>query len=321
MLDFTVAICTYNGEKRLPDVLEKLQNQIGVEEISWEIIIVDNNSKDSTAEVIKTYQANWSTAYPIKYCFEPKQGLAFARRRAVKEARGNFIGFLDDDNLPASNWVEAAHRFTQLHPKLGAYGGRIGGEFEVDPPEGFEKIARFFALIDGKKAYCYNHKYNSTRKKLFPPGAGMVIRKEAWLESVPECPRLEGVCGESFSSKGEDIETLSHIQRAGWEIWFNPEMYIEHKIPSHRLEKKYLISFFRGVGISRYQIRMLSYKPWQRPLIIPAYLANDLLKTVLYFIKSRKKLKEDIVTACEMELLLGLVSSPFYHWKKQLMGV
>jgi glycosyltransferase involved in cell wall biosynthesis len=43
MVNLTVAICTYNGENRIVDVLEKLQSQIGTEEISWEILIIDNN--------------------------------------------------------------------------------------------------------------------------------------------------------------------------------------------------------------------------------------------------------------------------------------
>ncbi|HEY9651162.1 MAG TPA: hormogonium polysaccharide biosynthesis glycosyltransferase HpsE, partial [Coleofasciculaceae cyanobacterium] len=251
MVDFTVAICTYNGEKRLPDVLDKLRSQIGTEQISWEIIVVDNNSTDETARIVKEYQSKWPDTYPLQYCVEREQGLAFARRCAIREAKGDLVGFLDDDNLPYPNWVATAYSFGQAHPEAGAYGGQIHGKFEVEPPPGFERISRYFALIKGKHSYCYNKKYESTRKKMFPPGAGIVIRTLAWFESIPEHPQLP--------QTNEDLEMLSYIWQADWEIWFNPEMEIDHFIPKSRLEKDYLMRFFQKNGRLRYQVRMLGY--------------------------------------------------------------
>lgn len=316
MVDFTVAICTYNGENRVLEVLDKLRAQIDTEQISWEIIVVDNNSKDNTAKVIKEYQSSWSRPYPIKYCFEPEQGLAFSRRCAIKEAKGSLVGFLDDDNLPAADWVIQAYNFGKSHPQAGAYGGQIHGKFEIKPPENFERIARYFALIEGEDTYCYNERYKSTPKKMFPPGAGVVIRKQAWLKSVPEHQKITGVSGESLLTKGEDLEMLSHIFYDGWELWFNKDMHIAHKIPKSRLDKDYIIRFFRGVGLSRYQTRIIAYKLWQRPLIIPAYMINDLRKIAAHFIKYRKVLDTDIVAAGEMQLLFSIFLSPFHHWKK-----
>ncbi|MEQ9668749.1 hormogonium polysaccharide biosynthesis glycosyltransferase HpsE [Coleofasciculus sp. G2-EDA-02] len=302
-IDFTVAICTYNGANRLSEVLEGLRSQEGTENISWEIIIVDNNSTDDTAKVVQEYQANWSEPYPIHYCFEPEQGLAFARRCAIREAKGSLIGFLDDDNLPDSNWVTQADHFGQSHPKAGAYGGQIHGKFEVEPPPGFERIARYFAILEGTKTYCYNERYASSRKKMFPPGAGIVIRKQAWIESVPERPLLP--------QTNEDLEMLSYIWHAGWEVWFNPEMEIDHFIPKSRFEKEYLMRFFQNNGRLRYQVRMLSYKPWQKPLVTPVYMVNDLRKIIRHFIKYRRVLKTDKVAAGELEILKSIISTPF----------
>ncbi|NER30891.1 MAG: glycosyltransferase family 2 protein [Symploca sp. SIO1C4] len=314
MVEITVAICTYNGTSRLPKVLELLRSQSLTEHFTWEIIVIDNNSTDHTAAVVKEYQSNWSEAYPIKYYFEPKQGLAFARRKAIQEAKGSLIGFLDDDNYPASNWVSAAYKFGQLHPQAGAYGSRIYGEYEVEPPVNFDKIACFLAIIDrGDQPIRYEH-----RPGLLPAGAGLVIRKQAWLDHVPQLPVLTGVCTTALSSKGEDLETLSYIRNAGLEIWYNPEMSIHHGIPKSRLEKKYLVKLFRGVGLSRYPIRMLRFKAWQKPFILPVYMVNDLRKLIIYFIRNRQILKSDLVATCEIELLVHSIFSPFYHWSKSL---
>ncbi|MGF1676281.1 MAG: glycosyltransferase, partial [Rivularia sp. (in: cyanobacteria)] len=119
-INFTVAIPTYNGASRLPEVLERLQNQLHTENISWEIIVVDNNSTDNTADIVKNYQQNWQYPFSLKYSFEPRQGAAYARERGVSEAKGEFIGFLDDDNYPLSNWVAKAYEFAQKYPQAGA---------------------------------------------------------------------------------------------------------------------------------------------------------------------------------------------------------
>lgn len=320
MIDFTVAICTYNGEKRLPAVLDRLRSQINTEQISWEIIVIDNNSTDNTAKVIQEYQVNWPQAYPIKYYFEPAQGLAFARQRAVQEANGTLVGFLDDDNLATPNWVAEAYAFGQAHPKAGAYGSKISGEFEVEQPENFGRISPFLAIGGGTKAICYTSSdYKYSYKKVLPPGAGLVIRKQTWIESVPERLIFQGRVGESLVA-AEDIEALLHIRRAGWEIWYNPEMHIYHQIQKQRLEKKYLMNLLRSIGLGRHHTRMLGYKVWQRPFIFPVYMANDLRKIILHFIKYRSVLKTDVVAACEMELLLGSIISPFYLGKKYLLS-
>ena len=103
MVDLTVAIRTYNGEKRLPAVLDKLRSQVDTESFSWEIAIVDNNSTDNTAKIIQQYQSNWLPSSPINYYLETKQGASFARQRVIQESRGTLIGFLDDDNVPTTN--------------------------------------------------------------------------------------------------------------------------------------------------------------------------------------------------------------------------
>ena len=113
----------------------------------------------------------------------------------------------------------------------------------------------------------------------------------------------------------EDLEMLSYIQAKGWEIWYNPAMQIEHKIPRWRLEREYLIPFFRGIGLSRYVTRMLSVKPWQRPIATIAYMTNDLRKIALHLLKYNFRVQSNLITACEMELFVSSLVSPFYLWK------
>jgi glycosyltransferase involved in cell wall biosynthesis len=306
-VNFTVAIPTYNGENRLPKVLERLRNQKEVENINWEILVVDNNSKDGTAKLIEKYQANWVHPFPLKYIFEAEQGAAFARQTAINQAKGEIIGFLDDDNLPEENWVIEAYKFAQTHPQAGAWASQIHGEFEVKPPENLKSILFYLAITErGEQPQLYQPRRNG-----FPPSAGLVVRRNAWKDNVPSRLFLVGRVGSSMLG-GEDAEALFYIYKAGWEIWYNPTMEVNHIIPSWRLEKNYLISLMRGVGLSRYHLRMLLLENWQRPFAFFIYTANDLRKLTLHFIRYYKVIESDVVAACEMQRLLATFISPFY---------
>jgi glycosyltransferase involved in cell wall biosynthesis len=309
-LDFTIAIPTYNGESRLPELLDRLRNQINTDSFTWEIIVIDNNSKDNTAKVVQNYQVSWQHPYQLKYYCETQQGAAFARKRAVAEAKGKLIGFLDDDNYPQPNWVAQAYNFAEKYPQAGAVASQIHPSWEVEPPANFKRIEPFLAITErGNLPLLYE-----PSKKMLPPSAGLVIRKQAWLESMPEKPILTGrVSGNTLT--GEDTEMLSYIQKAGWEIWYNPEMEIHHQIPNWRVQKEYLIPFFRGIGLSRYVTRMVNIKPWARPFACFAYIINDLRKILLHLIKYRGQVKTELVAACEMQLFVSSLMSPFYLWK------
>ncbi len=313
----TVAIPTYNGENRLGDVLDRLRSQVGTEEFSWEIIVVDNNSSDRTAQVVSDYQETWPSAYPLRYCFAPEQGAAFARQRAVEKAQGEWIGFLDDDNLPEPDWVVAAYQFGKDHPEVGAFGSQIHGYFYEKKPEeklpsNFKRIACFLAIIErGNTPRLYDPKH-----KILPPGAGLVVRKKAWVESVPERLVLNHT-GKEAGLASEDLEVLLHIQKAGWDIWYNPAMVVYHKISNKRLEPEYLKLLVRCVGLSRHRLRMMTLNSWQRPLAFPAYLANDLRRLVLHSIRHGMAIQDDIAATCEREFLTSTLISPLFLLTQQ----
>lgn len=307
MVNFTVAICTYNGERRLPAVLEGLRSQRHTDSFAWEVIVVDNNSHDNTAAVVRSYQQGWLPSVPLIYTFEPQQGIAFARRHAIRLAKGPLIGFLDDDNWPAPDWVAEAYQFGCRYPQVGAYGSHIDPHYESPPPPGIEAIACCLAIVNrGTTAHPY-----PPEEWRFPAGAGLVIRQRAWVESQPPAPLLAGVCGDHLQSKGEDLESLTYLRRAGWEIWHNAAMRIVHAIPRHRLEADYLLRLFQGIGLSRYPTRKIRYRPWQWPVMALLYLIGDAKKLISHLL--RHPHPKDIITRCQRTLLIHSLISPFHH--------
>lgn len=312
--DFTIAICTYDGAQRIPAVLDRLRQQLDAHQLNWEVFVIDNNSRDATAAVVRQYQQDWPTEIPLRYFFEGRQGAAYARQLAMEKSQSELVGFLDDDNLPADNWVAAAYKFGQEHPQVGAYGSQIHGQFEGEVPDDFDRIQSFFALTQrGDKAHLYK-----PRLRVLPPSAGIVVRRKAWLNNVPKQLILTGRHDEQMLT-GEDLEAIAHIRKGNWEIWHNPDMKVWHQIPARRLQRSYLLSFFRGIGLSRHVTRMLNMQPWQRPFMFWVYLMSDLFKALHHMVAYRTLLKTEVVPACELEFYVYSLISPLYIWRLLLL--
>ena len=311
-VEFTVAIPTYNGAARLPLVLERLRSQLNTESFSWEILVVDNNSTDNTAQLVKDHQTHWPTAFPLKYCFEAQQGAAFARQLAVRSAEGQWIAFLDDDNLPAPDWLTAAYAFSKDHPQVGAYGGQIHGDYEIEPPKNFKKIQAFLAIREhGPTPYRFNPEALN-----LPPAASLMVRKQAWLESVPSRQSLTGKLP-GLLVQGDDYEPLLYIHKQGWEIWYAPEIHTYHQIPRQRLERSYLLTLARGCGLATCHLLMVNTKPWQRPVILVRTLLGNIRRIVRQVITYRGQLKTELIPAFELAFFWGGMMSPFFYLRRQ----
>ncbi|MEM8805096.1 MAG: hormogonium polysaccharide biosynthesis glycosyltransferase HpsE [Cyanobacteria bacterium P01_G01_bin.38] len=313
--DITVVIPTYNGASRISEVLEKLRSQRNSLGFTWEVIVCDNNSSDETAQVVRDCQTRggwWPSDVPLHYRFAAEQGAAHARQYAVESAHGQLIAFLDDDNLPSPDWLESAYRFARQYPQAGAFGSQIHGDIEGPLPDGFDQIKCFLAIIErGDKPHLYQPK-----TKILPPAAGLVVRRAAWLDQVPKRLFLNNK-GKDAGLASEDLEALLHIQKGGWEVWYNPEMVVHHQIPNSRVQRDYLVALFRCVGLSRSYIRMLGTPDWQRPLRIPPYVVNDFRRLVMNYV-TKPQLQKDLplLDACKREHLTSSLVSPLFLLKK-----
>lgn len=304
-MDFTVAICTYDGAQRLPRVLDRLRRcyfYMRDQHINlrWDVLVVDNNSRDHTPEVVASYQAMGFADRPLNYIRETTQGLAFARQRAIESASSPIVGFLDDDNLPEPNWVIAAHEFMLAKPRAAAIGSRVLPEYETEPPANFNRIAAFLALTDrGSEPLIYQ-----PVARVLPPGAGLVVRRDVWLQLVPPHLELIGRVGE-FMIASEDLEAILHFQRAGWEIWYNPQMVVYHHIPEWRLSEDYLSRLMYGIGLSRYRTRMMRYPAYQQFPMLLIYMLSDLYRLMCHRYQYGANWRSNVVAVAQRQLYLG----------------
>ena len=314
-IEFTVAIPTYNGAKRLPAVLESLRSQVIPLDINWEVLVIDNNSEDNVRQIVEAYQEQWPAEYSLSYHFEHKQGLAYARECAIRHAKGTWVSFIDDDVLPAKDWVAQAITFGQNHPQAGAYGGQIHGAFESPPPEGFERIKSLLAIREsGAEPKLYNPSFLS-----MPSGAALVVRKQAWQENVPDQLKLVGrINGQMIS--GEDYEALLYIHQANWQVWHCPTMHAYHQIPDSRLERDYLFKLARGCGLCVCELRLVGVKNHKKPLIISKLVLGNLYRLTRHLLTHRKKAFTDLVASCEKEYMISALISPLFALRRNMQN-
>jgi len=132
----SVCICTYKRPELLARALNGIISQDTDNKFSFEVIVVDNDSKRSAEAIVKMYQGN--ADQKIVYDCEPEQNIALARNRTIRSASGNFIALIDDDELPAGNWLcKMYHCLKKYHAD--SVLGPVLPEFPSGAPEWLKK--------------------------------------------------------------------------------------------------------------------------------------------------------------------------------------
>ncbi|MEC4891517.1 MAG: glycosyltransferase [Oscillatoria sp. PMC 1051.18] len=245
-LSIEVAICTYNNALLLDRTLATIAEQQVDSSITWSVLVVDNNSTDETAAIAQRY-IDAGTIPQLRLVKEPQQGLSYARICAVRSTNSELIAFVDDDCLLSPDWVQQAVTFFQEHPQAGAVGSRVKLLWEVPPPEEILPFQGYLSAYDRGDLPLQMPSVGNT----YLVGAGLVVRRSAllasgWLEKTA----LVGRNGKCLTA-GDDSEIVLRIRNAGYELWYNPAMQLQHYIPQKRISPQYLQRLIRGIGQSQ----------------------------------------------------------------------
>src|SRR3989344_4457969 len=119
----TATISTYNRERYLPGVLASLERQT-LDKSLFEIVLIDNNSPGNAKEIFEKFAAD-HTSISCRYYLETNQGLSFGRNRGIKEAKGKYITFIDDDAFLADDYLEKIYTYFQTNADVTAIGSKI----------------------------------------------------------------------------------------------------------------------------------------------------------------------------------------------------
>ena len=234
----SVIICTWNRAEALNRTLSAFPRLRIPHDTTWELLVVNNNSTDSTDQVI----AEHTRYLPIRRIFEATPGKSHAANAAVRQASGDLLLWTDDDVLIDSGWlseyVAAAHAWSQA----AYFGGTVDPHFDGAVPAWIEK--NIDVLYE---PYALAQHGNSTFQieSQHIVGANMALRSDI-ARRYPFNTQL-GPTGEK-PLRGEDTELIGRIRTDGLEgVWVGGAR-IQHVIGNERLNPRYLWHWYTGLG-------------------------------------------------------------------------
>ena len=240
----SIVVCTYNRDMFIRTALEKIA-ACGFPPREYEILLVDNNSSDSTAsECAACAEAHPEVRY--RYFLETSQGLSYARNRGIAEAEGDVIVFLDDDSFVEPDFLRRLSARLDEYPDAAAFGGRIDPIFESGKaPDWLCKwtLSWVSAIDRGPEVSLF------TGGK-YPIGANMGFRAST-LKGIPGFDTSLGRTGKNMLG-GEEKEIFGRISASGGKIYYFPDVRVGHVIPERRTTREYIVRFAQGIGYSEY---------------------------------------------------------------------
>lgn len=271
-MDFSVILCTYNRAANLPACISLLANQQHIDDVDWEVLVVDNNSSDDTAATVKGLQR----AHPIalRYGFEPKQGLSNARNFGIRETEGTHVVFIDDDILVTPHWLKSyAETFAQYD--CDAVGGRILVHSPATLPRWIRpEMMGFLGQLDYGDEAC---ELDGIQR--FPFGGNMAYHRRA-LERIGDFDPNLGRKGSGDTAdelfKGEETQYFQRLAATGSTIRYAPAAAVEHHILPYQLRRRFFLTIHYNEG---YQAARDGPAPTGRTLFgAPLYIYPQTLR-------------------------------------------
>lgn len=240
MSAISVVLCTYNRPASLKSTLESFSGLTLPSDLDWELIVVDNNSKDKTREIIQEFAK--TAGFSVRYVFESRQGKSAAMNAGVAAAKGEIVAFTDDDVLLHPEWLLNLKRAFDEFDCAGV-GGRIIPVWRHPKPEWLE--------MEDQQAIVHFELGDKTKEiKDSPPlGANSAYRKDTFAKYG--LFRLDlGVSGENRGVTCEDTEFATRLFRAGEKIMYVPSAIVYHPVDPSRSSKAYFRKWYYNDGRS-----------------------------------------------------------------------
>lgn len=247
----TVVICTYNRLNHLKKAVDSLINQT-IDNSMYEILIVDNNSTDGTANIADKYYPKIGN---IRYILETRQSVAIARNTGWQHSNTKYVAYLDDDEIAKSDWLEQMLITIDSTKELniGAIGGKVEPMWEIPRPEWLsDPLTAILSIID-----ISDTPRVITQKE--PIITGNVIYPKKALEqaggfdiniSKRQGYNLVNLVGDESYKENEETILHKSLENNGYLLYYSPKIIIYHHIPKERLTKKWFIRRYFWAGYS-----------------------------------------------------------------------
>lgn len=253
MVGISVVVVSYNSQKIIEPTLHSLFTQKNIDQINWEVILVNNNSTDDTVKLAQSV-AELYNFKNFKVVDELQAGTAFARFKGLTEAKYEIVCFVDDDNRVEANFIAKAAALMQ-NTEIGILGCGGVGEFEEPPPAWFANEQDAYAI---GQLFTGQNLQEVTEHGILPT-AGMCLRKEIFtkLKTLNWQPQLVGRTAKS-QAPGEDAELCQAARLLGYKLFYTSDLSFKHYMPKGRITWARFLEMTYGFGVT--DIFLLPYQ-------------------------------------------------------------
>ena len=273
-MNVTVILCTYNRCRSLAKAIESAAALNVSESVEWEVLVVDNNSRDQTCEVVRDF----CNRYPgrFRYLFEPQPGKSYALNSGIREARGTVLAFIDDDVTVEPSWLTNLTA-TLYNGEWAGAGGRILPEKDFSPPH-------WLSLTGPRGRYAlaplalFDLGENPSQLAEPPFGTNMAFRREMFEKHGVFRTDLGPRPGSEI--RNEDTEFGARLLAEGERIRYEPSAVVYHAVSEERVQKKYYLDWWFDKGRADIRQFGISRNAWS-VLGIPLYLFRRLVVRTL----------------------------------------
>ena len=241
-------ICTHNREQYLGAAIDSLLAQsmeaYGVN--SYEIIVVDNASTDSTAEIVHSKIAQATNGSVLQYVYESTLGLSAARNTGAITAKGEIVAYLDDDAEASEHWLASLLSVFEQNEKIAIAGGKV---ILMWPPNAHPPNWLSDDLASGLGAYDLGDQMVYIQQpSLTPRGLNYALRK-SFLQEVGGFDLKLGRIGKNLLSNEEQQMTRMALDR-DWQVAYVPTALAAHNVAPARMKPGWFLSRSWWQGIS-----------------------------------------------------------------------
>jgi len=267
-LKLDIVIPTYNRAELLKKALASLLLADRPEYLALSIYVVDNNSKDNTREVIKSFGGI------VYYIFETNQGRSHALNAGISAGRGDIVGFIDDDEEVREDWLRVIAEW-MAKPEVDFLGGPYLGYTDVSLPRWFPES--YCGVIGITPAGNFPREFANDGGPMLL-GGNSVIRRSTLLAVGAYNVNLGRTHKALLSC--EDEELFLRLLDAGARGYYLPNLAIFHLVPKNRLSKSYFRHWCFWHGVSKCTLAGLRSESSKKLFGVPRYLFGRCLREI-----------------------------------------
>lgn len=278
----SIVICTYNNAASLAITLQQIIDQEVTQPDLVELIVIDNNSSDNTADILKS---TCCKKFVYRHYYESRQGISHARNTGFENALGDYILYTDDDADIPANWLE-----NYLNKIASSKADCIFGDISIiwDLPQPWwydnDRFQGFFAAINyGKTEFQVTSKNHPFLTK------NACIKKSCLVEVGGFDPIL-GRKGAVLTG-GEDILLFYHLIETEKIIHYCPDISIGHRLKAREYSEKNITNQFLACAKPIWYIAKSQpgKRLFKKPLGVLEIQIKDALGSIMQLIKAYLK--------------------------------